>query len=43
MSGSNCPTVIIEKDIIANESVIELVKELIAEISFERQTKSERA
>ena len=34
VSGSNCPTVIIEKDIIANESVIELAKELIAEISF---------
>lgn len=30
---SNCPTFIIEKDIIANESVIETSKELIAEIS----------
>ncbi|WP_028374710.1 hypothetical protein [Leeuwenhoekiella sp. MAR_2009_132] len=34
VSGRNCPTVIIEKDIIANERVIELAKELIAEISF---------
>ena len=34
MAGSNCPTVIIEKDIIANESVIEIAKELIAEISI---------
>jgi len=34
VSGSNCPTVIIEKDIISNERVIELAKELIAEISI---------
>ena len=34
VSGSNCPTVLIDKDIIANESVIEIAKELIAEISF---------
>ena len=34
VSESNCPTVIIEKDIIANESVIEIAQELIAEISF---------
>ena len=30
---SNCPTVIIEKDIVANESAIGTTKELIAEIS----------
>ena len=32
-TGSNCPTFIIEKDIIANKSVIEIKKELIMEIS----------
>ena len=31
---TNCPTFIIEKDIIANESAIGTTKELIAEISF---------
>lgn len=31
---SNCPTIIIQKDIIANESAIRTTKELIAEISI---------
>lgn len=30
---SNCPTIIIDKDIIANKNAIETAKELIAEIS----------
>lgn len=43
VSGSNCPTVIIEKYIIANECYRNSKKIDCRNKLFERQTKSERA